>query len=133
METPGVFFMVEKYPACPKCVEGMLVREEVSPSDIAGYKMFPAEPGMRCDRCEQPMAREACVPAFEGVMTVVSALMNQDESPDEATPEDEAAAKAKEKVRRLTAEAGAAYRELAAARNKVIELTGRLDERPLPE
>jgi len=121
MQTPGVYFMRDKRPACPKCVEGQLLRDEVTLSDVADGKWFAAEPGMQCGWCDQPVAREACVPAFEGVMTLVSVLMNKDDPPDEP-PEDEAVAKAEEAVRQSKLKLIAAYKNQVAARNRLVEL-----------
>ena len=121
MQTPGVYFMRDKRPACPKCVEGQVLRGEVSLSDVAEGKWLAAEPGMQCGWCDQPVAREACVPAFEGIMTVISSVMGADDPPD-ATPEDEAVAKATEAVRRSKLELIAAYKNQVAARNRLVAL-----------
>ena len=128
MEMPGVYFMAGNRPACPKCVEGMLIREEVTPSGVAEGQWFAAEAEMRCGWCDQPVAREACAPAFEGLMTVVESMMDTDEPPI-----GDSAAEAHEAVRRAKANVGAAYRELVKARNRVIALGGRLSDEPVSE
>jgi hypothetical protein len=121
MQTPGVYFKLGKHPACPKCIESRLIREEITLSAVAEGKWFAAEPGMLCGWCDQPVAREACVPAFEGIMSVISILLNQDDPPV-APPEDDRVAKATEAVKRSKAEVIAAYKQLVAIRNRMVEL-----------
>ena len=135
METPGVFFMVGKRPTCPKCVEGMIFREEISLTDVAKYKAFAAEPGMQCPECDSPVAREACAPAFEQLMIALAVLEGITIPPEssETPAEDDAVVKANEEVRRRKAEYAATYRELVRARNKVIAEGGSLGgAEPLP-
>jgi len=95
----------------------MLFREEISLSNAADGKWFAAKPGMKCGWCGQPVAREACVPAFEGMMTAISTVMNMD-----TPPEDDPVAKAEEAVRQSKAKLIAAYKNQVAARNRLVEL-----------
>jgi len=102
-------------------LEGALIREEITLSNVTEGKWFAAEPGLKCGWCDQPVAREACVPAFEGMMTVISTVMNTDDPPD-VSPEDEAVAKAEEAVRQSKLKLIAAYKNQVAARNRLVEL-----------
>ena len=113
--------MRDKRPACPKCLEGALIREEITLPAVAEGKWFAAEPGMKCGWCDQPVAREACITAFEGIMAVISILLNQDDPPV-TPPEDDCVAKATEAVKRSKAEVIAAYKQLVAIRNRMVEL-----------
>jgi hypothetical protein len=99
-----------------------IFREEISLTDVAAYKIFAAEPGMLCMECDQPVARAACVAAFESFMQAVAAWMEIDAPPpaDETPVENDRVAKADEATRRARGEFAAAYRKLAEARNKAI-------------
>jgi len=126
METPGVFFVVGNRRICPKCVEGMICREEVKFPDAAGYNIYPVEPGMGCVECDQPMARKECVSAFENFMGAIYAWLKADAPPlaGETPAEDDRIAKAKEEVRRAKAGVCAAYQNLVKARNEIIAVGG---------
>ena len=121
-----LFFVLGDRQLCPHCVEeAVFVKGEMALSEANESTVYPAEPWTQCNRCGLPMARDECVMAFERVMNALYEL-EYGTPPPFASPENIAVAKAHEEVRRLKAEVGAAYRKMAAARNKVIELRGRL-------
>ena len=124
------YFMLGERQLCTHCLECMLTEKELTLAEANESKVFPAEPWTLCERCGLPMAREQCIMAFERVMNDLY-IFEYGTPPPFA--QDDPVAKANAEVRRLKAEVGAAYREMAAARNKVIELRGRLDEPALPD
>jgi len=154
-ETKALCFMDEKRKICPCCMETMIVKREITLDGLGDCIMAIAEPGMICDPCGLPVAREESAGALEKILITLDIWANNRPIPfkppyavetvDASTPEDdleptpeeqealERSAKANENLNRALEEYRVIREAVLKAREEARAAGVEVDDTPIPE